>query len=54
MRGIFTGYMWDRAVRGWLIGIGADLYRLENLFELVEYKYKNEWQPFGVLENEKD
>lgn len=52
MRGIFTGYMWDRACRGWILGLGATLYRLENLFELAEYKYKNEWQPFGVLENE--
>ena len=48
MRGIFTGYMWDRACRGWILGLGATLYRLENLFELAEYKYKNEWQPFGV------
>lgn len=50
MRGIFTGYMWDRACRGWILGLGATLYRLENLFELAEYKYKNEWQPFGVEE----
>lgn len=50
MRGIFTGYMWDRACRGWILGLGATLYRLENLFELAEYKYKNEWQPFGIEE----
>ena len=50
MRGILTGYMWDRACRGWILGLGATLYRLENLFELAEYKYKNEWQPFGVEE----
>lgn len=50
MRGIFTGYMWDRACRGWILGLGATLYRLENLFELAEYKYKNEWHPFGVEE----
>ena len=50
MRGIFTGYMWDSACRGWILGLGATLYRLENLFELAEYKYKNEWQPFGVEE----
>ena len=50
MRGIFTGYMRDRACRGWILGLGATLYRLENLFELAEYKYKNEWQPFGVEE----
>ena len=50
MRGMFTGYMWDRACRGWILGLGATLYRLENLFELAEYKYKNEWQPFGVEE----
>ena len=50
MRGIFTGYMWDRACRGWILGLGATLYRLENLFELAEYKCKNEWQPFGVEE----
>ena len=50
MRGMFTGYMWDSACRGWILGIGASLYRLENLFELLEYKYKNEWKPFGVYE----
>lgn len=50
MKGIFTGYMWDRACRGWILGLGATLYRLENLFELAEYKCKNEWQPFGVEE----
>lgn len=52
MSGIFTGYMWDSACRGWILGLGAHLYRLENLFELAEYKYKYKWQPFGVLENE--
>ena len=52
MRGAFTGYMWDSACRVWILGIGASLYRLENLFELAEYKHKNEWQPFGVLEND--
>lgn len=50
MIGIFTGYMWDSACRGWILGIGASLYRLENLFELAEYKHKNEWKPFGVLD----
>ena len=50
MKGMFTGYMWDSACRGWILGIGASLYRLENLFELAEYKYQNEWQPFGVEE----
>lgn len=49
MKGMFTGYMWDSACRGWILGLGASLYRLENLFELAEYKYKNEWQPFGML-----
>ena len=52
MKGMFTGDMWDSACRGWILGIGATLYRLENLFELAEYKYKNEWKPFGVQENE--
>ena len=52
MKGMFTGYMWDSACRGWILGIGASLYRLENLFELAEYKHKNEWKPFGVEENE--
>ena len=52
MKGMFTGYMWDSACRGWILGIGATLYRLENLFELAEYKHKNEWKPFGILEND--
>ena len=52
MRGAFTGYMWDSACRGWILSIGASLYRLENLFELAEYKHKNEWKPFGILEND--
>lgn len=52
MKGMFTGYMWDSACRDWIIGLGANLYRLDNLFELAEYKYKNNWRPFGVLENE--
>lgn len=50
MRGMFTGFMWDSACRGWIIGIGSDLYRLENLFELTERKYNNNWYPFGIEE----
>jgi hypothetical protein len=50
IKGMFIGYIWDSSSRGWIIGLGVNLYRLEKLFKSVEYKHKNSWQPFGVLD----
>ena len=51
--GLFSDHDDDLPGKG-VIGLGGELFVLQNLFDQFELRKDNEWQPFGVIDEDKE
>lgn len=51
--GLFSDHDDDLPGKG-VISLGSELFVLQNLFDQFELRKNNEWQPFGVIDEDKE